>query len=146
MNLNFPGVELLHAIIGKIPDERIFSRHDLLEIEADLSGADAPRFGMAGQVHHFRGVKQRLRGHAAAQDAQSADFLAAFDDDGFQTRARRRPRRRVTGAAAAENRHVVIKSFHAGEDGSTARRKCKFQICIPRVLSTGLEIQSVGFG
>jgi hypothetical protein len=69
-------------------------------------------------MHDFGGVKQRLRGHAPAQDAQSADFLAAFDDGGFQTRARRRPRRRVTGAAAAENDHVIIESFHTGEDGS----------------------------
>ena len=107
----FSAVELLHAVIRKILDERIFPRHDFFEIEADFSGADAPRFGVAGEVHDFGGVKQRLRRHAAAQDAQPADFFAAFDDDGFQSRARRRPRRRVTGAAAAENGHVEIKLF-----------------------------------
>jgi len=79
------------------------------------------------KVHHFGGVKQRLGRHAAAQDAQAADFFAAFDDDCFQTRARRRPGRSVTGAAATENGHVTIKLVHTGEDGS-AREKCKFQI------------------
>jgi len=41
-------------------------------------------------MHDFGGIKQRLRGHAPAQDAKPAGLLAAFDDGGFQTRARRR--------------------------------------------------------
>jgi hypothetical protein len=69
-------------------------------------------------MHDFGGVKQRLRGHAPAQNAQSADFSAAFDDGDFQTRAGRRPGRRVTGAAAAQNGHIAVKLFHTGEDGS----------------------------
>ena len=66
---------------------RIFSRHDFGEIKGNFAGAHAPRFRVFGEMFHFRGVEQRLRRHAAAQDAQSADFFAAFDDDGFQSRA-----------------------------------------------------------
>jgi hypothetical protein len=80
----FPAVELLDAEIGEIFDLRIFPRHDFREIEGNLSGAHAPRFRVFGEMLHFRRVEQRLRRHAAAQDAQSADFLAALDDDGFQ--------------------------------------------------------------
>ena len=60
----------------------------------------------------FGGIKQRLRGHAPAQEAQPADFFPALNDGRFQTCARRCPRRCVTGAATAENGHVVIKLFH----------------------------------
>ena len=92
---------------------RIFPRHDFREVEGNFARAHAPGVGVFGQMHHFRRVKQRFRRHAAAQDAESADFLAAFDDDRFQARAGRRSRRRVTAAAAADDGHVKIKSFHA---------------------------------
>ena len=114
----FATGQLLPAIFRKILDERIFSRHDFFKVKTDLSGADAPRPGMAGQMHDFGGVKQRLRGHAPAQDAQSAGFFTALNDGGFQTRARRRPGRRVTGAATAKNDRVIVKWFHTGKDGS----------------------------
>ena len=137
MRVQIPGIgaDEFESLAVKLPDAeisevlylRIFPRHDFREIEINFPGAHAPRLRVFGEVLDFSGVEQRLRRHAAAQDAQSADFLAAFDDDGFQSRARRRPRRRVTPAAAADDRHVEIKSLHAGEDGST-ERKCKFQI------------------
>jgi lysophospholipase L1-like esterase len=106
----FPGVELLDAVIGEIPDERIFSRHDFFEIEANFPGADAPYPRMADEVHHFGGIKQRLCRHATTQDAQPADFFATFDDGSIQSGARGRPRRCVTAAATANHRHVKIKS------------------------------------
>jgi hypothetical protein len=61
---------------------------------------------MFGEMFHFGGVEQRLRRHAAAQDAESADFLAALDDDGFQAPRPPPARRRVTAAAAADDGHV----------------------------------------
>ena len=79
-----PGSELPRAAIGEILDHRIFSRHHLREIKIDL-GANAPRLGMARQVHHFRRVQQGFRRHATAQDAKPAQFLAAFDDNGLET-------------------------------------------------------------
>ena len=39
----FAAGQLLPAIIRKILDERIFSRHDFFKVKTDLSGADAPR-------------------------------------------------------------------------------------------------------
>ena len=116
----FAASQLLPAIIRKIPDERVLARHHLREIEAYVFGADAPRPGVAGQMPDFGGVKQRLRGHAPAQEAQPADFFPALNDGRFQTCARRCPRRRVTGAAAAENNHVVIKLFARLENGLTS--------------------------
>ena len=127
MNLNFPALSCCTRKSAKSFDQRIFPRHDFGEVKGNFSGAHAPRCRVFGEMFHFRRVEQRLRRHAAAQDAQPADFRAAFDDDGFQARAGRRSRRRVTAAAAADDRHVKIKSFHAREDGS-ARRKCKFEI------------------
>jgi len=112
--LEFAGMELLCPVIGKIIDQQILPRHHLLKIETDLSGANAPGPGMAGQVHHFSGVKQRLRGHAAAQDAQPADLVATFDDDGFQTRGGGGSGRRVTTTATTQDRYVKIKPVHAG--------------------------------
>ncbi len=106
----FSGVELLNAVVRKILDKRIFSRHHLFKIKADFSDADAPRFGMTGKMHHFGGVKQRFGRHATAQDAQPADFLATFDNDRFQTRAGRRSRRCVAATAAANNGHIKIVS------------------------------------
>ncbi len=122
MRIHKPGVgpdefefatgELLPAIIRKIPDERIFARHDFLEVKANVCGPQAPRLHMAGQMQDFGGVKQRLRGHAPAQDAQPAYFFPALNDGRFQTGTRGCPRCCVTGAAAAENDHVVIKLLH----------------------------------
>ena len=125
MNLNFPALSCCTRKSAKSLICAFFRAMTLREIEGDFPGAHAPRFRVFGEMFHFRRVEQRLRRHAAAQDAQSADFLAAFDDDRFQARARRRSRRRIAAAAAADDRHVKIKSFHAREDGS-ARRKCKF--------------------
>jgi hypothetical protein len=108
----FATGELLPAKIRKILDERIFSRHDFFKVKTDLSGADAPRPGVTSQMHDFGGVKQRLRGHTPAQDAQPAGFFTTLNDGRFQTRARCCPRRRVTSTAAAENGHVVIRPLH----------------------------------
>ena len=108
----FATGELLPAIIRKILDERVLARHHLRKIEAYVFGADAPWPGVAGQVHDFGGVKQRLRGHTPAQDAQPANIFPALNDNRFQTCARRCPRRCVAGAAATENGHVVIKLLH----------------------------------
>jgi hypothetical protein len=115
------AVELLDAEIGEVFYLRIFPRHDIRKVEGNFSGADAPRFRVLGEMFHLRRIEKRLRRHAAAQDAKSADFPAAFDDGGFQSGSRRRPRRRVTAAAAADDCHVKIKwaafGFHANNMG-----------------------------
>ena len=101
------GGELPRATIGEILDHRIFPRHDLREIKIDLR-PNAPRLGMAGQMHHFRRVQQRLGRHATAQNAQPAQFIPAFDDNGLETGCGSRSRRGISAAAAADYRHIKI--------------------------------------
>src|ERR1035437_6453749 len=108
----FPGVELLHAEVGKIFYLHVFSRHDFGEIKADFSSAHAPRLCALGEMFDFRRVKQGFCGHAPPQDAQSANFASAFYDNRFQSRTDCRARRRVTTTAATEDHHVEIKFFH----------------------------------
>ena len=105
----FSGIQLLRAAIGKIFYLRIFPRHDFGKIKRHFARAHAPRFRVFGEMLHFGGIEQGFCRHATAQDAQSADFFAAFNDNGFQSGACRRPRRRVTAAAAADDGHVEIK-------------------------------------
>ena len=79
--LEFAASQLFAAIIRKFLDERVLARHDFREIEATLFNTNAPLLRLLGEVQYFGGIKQRLRGHAAAQDAQPAYFRAAFDHD-----------------------------------------------------------------
>ena len=123
----FAPVQLLHAEVGEIFNLLILPRHDLLPIERNFPRAHSPRRGVFGKMFHLRRVEHRLRGHAAAQDAQPADLASAFDDHGFQTCRRRRARCRKPAAARANHRQVEIKFFHAREDGS-ARLKCNFEM------------------
>ncbi len=117
--LEFATGQLLAAIIRKLFDERVLARHHLRKVEPHIFRPDTPRRGMAGAVQDFSGIQQRLRRHATAQDAQPAHFRPAFDHDCSQTGARHRPRRRVTGAATAENGDIVVEYFfHCGQSKS----------------------------
>src|SRR5436190_5273178 len=82
--LEFPGSKLLCAAIGELLDQRILPRHDFSEIEGDFT-ANAPWLRMAGKMQHFRGVQQGFGGHAAAQDAQAADFFATLNNNGLES-------------------------------------------------------------
>ena len=70
------------------------------------------------EMHHFGGVEQGLRRHAAAKNAETAYFLPAFNDGRAQAGRSRAAGRSVAAAAAADNRHVVLKTvthrFHNG--------------------------------
>ena len=105
----FAARQLLPAEIGELGDERVLARHDFGEVEASVFDAHAPCAGVIREVHDFGGVEQRLRRHAAAQDAQAADFFAAFDNDSFQAGASGGTRRSVAGAAAAEDGQIKVE-------------------------------------
>src|SRR5438445_13033719 len=107
--IEFPIQKLLLSIIGKLLNQSVFARHDLVEIEGDIFGANSPRLGMTGEVHDFSRVKQRLGGHATAENTEAADFLAALEDRSLEALTRGCTRRGVTGAAAAEDGQVVIE-------------------------------------
>src|SRR5258708_2009828 len=76
----FPGHELFTAIIRKFLYERVLAGHYRAEIEAGFARMYAPNLGVAGQVHHFRGIQKRFGWHTSPQDAQAADFLGALDN------------------------------------------------------------------
>ena len=107
--LEFATGQLFAALVRKAFDERVRAYHHFREIKTNVFSTDAPRLGMAGVVQDFGSVEQRLRGHAAAQDAQPAHFRAAFDHGRPQTRPGRRPRCRVTGASPAEDGDIEVE-------------------------------------
>src|SRR5438067_401743 len=96
------------ATICKLFNESIFAGHDLMEVEGHIVGVDSPWFRVTGEVHDFSSVKQRFGWHTAAEDAETADFLATLDDDDIESRARSSSRGGVTGAAATDDGEVVI--------------------------------------
>ena len=104
----FAAFKLPTAIVGEIFDERVLARHDPGEIKTGFLNADAPCLRLVDQVHDFSGIEQCFGGHAAAQNAQPADFFSAFEDKRLQTGARGGPRCREAGTAAADDRHVKI--------------------------------------
>lgn len=110
----FAVAKLLMAIIGKALDEQIFSGHYLREVEGNVFSADAPGLGMARMVHNFRRVEQRLRGHAATQDAKAADFFTAFDDDSLQTGSGGGPSRSVAATPPADDSDVIFECVFRG--------------------------------
>ena len=104
--------ELLGAVIGETFDERIFTGHDLVEIERDFLGMDAPDLGVLGDLFDFGGVEEGLGGHATAKDAEAADLLSAFDDDGAKAGVGGGAGGGVTSAAAADDGDVEVKFVH----------------------------------
>ncbi len=124
-NLNLPASELLAAVVGEVLDEGVLAGHHLGEVEADIVGADAPRFWVAGQVQDLGGVEEGFGGHAAAQDAKPADFLAALNDDGFQALGHGGPRGRIPAAAAADDGEVEIKAAPGYVHGGRMREESR---------------------
>ena len=57
------------------------------EIEFDLGNFDAPDAGVTGEMGNFGGIEQGLGRHAAAQNAESAQFARSFDDGHVQSLA-----------------------------------------------------------
>ncbi len=113
--LEIAALELLSPVIRKVADEMRLALHHLAEIEANPSGLQAPGAPLSRQVQNFRRVEQRLGGHAATQDAESTDLATALEDGDPQTGVGRRPARRITRTAAAEDCDIKIVSrlrFH----------------------------------
>ena len=101
--------ELLFPKISEFLDKRVFSRHDFGKIETEFALVNAPNLGLTGQMHDFGSVEQSFRRHTAAQNAEAADVLPAFNHDGFDASGTGRASGGVTGAAAADNSEVKIK-------------------------------------
>jgi len=101
--------KLLLSKFREFLDQRVFPPHDFAKVETHFRRVDAPDSRVVGQVQDFGGVEQGFCRHATAQNTKSADLLAAFDNDSLKACISSGPRRRVTGAAAANNREVKFE-------------------------------------
>lgn len=101
--------QLLAAIAGEILDHPILASHHFREIKSGFRDAQTPGARVSGEMKHLGRVEQRLRWHAAAQDAETAHFSSTFNDDGFQPCSCGCSCRRKTSAAAANNCDVVVE-------------------------------------
>src|SRR6266850_1377811 len=104
------ALQFANATISKSLDQSVFTGHYLCKVKARLTGADTPGLGVAGSMHYFGGIQQGLGGHAAAQNAQTADIFPTLNHGGAEPMCRCGPRVRKTAAPAANHRHVVIES------------------------------------
>ena len=102
------AVQLSRALLGTFLDQTVLPRHHGAPVEGHVAGFHPPEAAILGQVPHLRGIEQGLRRHAAAQDAEPANVLAAFNDDGSKTGAGPGSRCRVTGTAPADDGQVVV--------------------------------------
>src|SRR5205814_5665024 len=100
--------ELLFPKISEFPDKRVFSRHHFGKIETELALVNAPNFSLTRQMHDFGSVEQRFGRHTAAQNAEAADVLPAFNHDGLDPSGAGRASGGVAGAAAADAGDVEI--------------------------------------
>ena len=119
-------LQLAAPVAGEFLDHRRLAPHHCREVEADLARLQAPDAGAPGLVPHIGRVQQRLGRHAAAQDAQSAQFPAALDNDGATTAAGGRPCGGVAGAAAADHRNLEVVFPHVAWprcNGERAKRE-----------------------
>jgi len=115
--------KLLVPEIGEFLDKPVFSGHYSWEINPHRLHPNTPGIRVPGQVRDLGRVKERLRRHATAQDAESADLLATFNHDGPQSGRSSSPGRGITAAATADHRDIVIKCvFHREKNGAGAER------------------------
>ena len=108
--LETSALQLPPPVTGEVGNHRVLARHDLGEVEPHFRHLNPPRRGVLGKVLHLGRVKQRLGGHAAAQNAKSADFLAAFDDRSPEAAAGRRTGRRIARTATADHHHIEVRT------------------------------------
>src|SRR5207237_1780827 len=87
------------------------------KIKTYLAWMNTPRFGVAGQMHDFGGIKEGFGGHATAQDAQAADIVATFDNHGLKPGGGGGAGSGVTGAAAADDCQVKLVRMGLGHSG-----------------------------
>ncbi len=73
--------EALDAVVGKTLDELPLAPHDVRKIDADVARVDAEFRSFAHIVNRVARCNQRFTGHAAAQNAESAERSVV--DEGY---------------------------------------------------------------
>ena len=104
-----PG-ERVDPVTGEIGDDFPLARMDGFHVGPGRGNLQAEGFPLLREVQHVGHVKQRLRRHAAAQDAEAAELARAIDDGGAKSERGGGPGRVEPGTAAAEHEEVV--GFH----------------------------------
>jgi hypothetical protein len=74
---------LLHAVAGKFADDATLSRLQCLHVYLGLRDPESEHTGVTGTVQYVGAVQERLGRHAAAKDAETAQFGAGVDDGHF---------------------------------------------------------------
>ena len=112
-----PLFQLLTPVVRELADHLLFAREDFRTDRADVLGAE-PEFARPPQGHEAVGrLDEGLARHAAAQNAQAADLLAALDERGLQAEAGGGARRGVARAATADDDEIVGGNFRIGRGG-----------------------------
>src|SRR5262245_51392015 len=98
-----PILQLLAPIIRKLADQAPLARADRPAIHAEVLGPQSKLPRPADRLRAARRLQERFARHAPAQNAQAADLVSTLDHHRLQTKARSRCRRRVSGAASADD-------------------------------------------
>ena len=107
----FSGGELLNPVTGEIPDDSSFSDMDGLHVRRRAGDSQSEDATLPGVVQHLGAVEQRLRRHAAAQNAEPAERLGAVDDRDRLSAGGGDSRRIEAGATSADDNEIV--GFHS---------------------------------
>ena len=89
--------------VAKLVNDGFLPHAQLVQVERRLAERDAAMRGFAGVDDLMRGVKQRLRGNAAAVETHAAEPLFALDENDFLAEIRRIKRRGITAGTGANN-------------------------------------------
>ncbi|MEJ0000568.1 MAG: hypothetical protein WDO13_16250 [Verrucomicrobiota bacterium] len=106
--MKVPVAKLLAAVGGEIADEVPLALLDARHVHLHRLGDEAEFARAADLMPAMRRLQQRLRRHAAAQDAQAAHLAVGLDHGRRRAEADGGARRGVAGAAAADDDHVEL--------------------------------------
>ena len=92
-------------------DEPALARHDALEVDGERAGVDAEPSGHGDVVRAIARRDQRLRRHAAAQDAQAAQ-RPVVDEGDFRAQRSRRARGGIAARTRPHDDQIVREALH----------------------------------
>ncbi len=104
------------------------ARHHLLQVEADVGGAEAELVQVAEQMSNLRDAQQRLGRDAAPVEADAPEVLA-LDERRLHAELASPDRRHVAARTAADDEQVVCRLRH--------RRSLCLSVSVPRAAHAG---------
>ena len=115
--VEFAVFQLPAPVTRELADEPLLARLDFRPDNADVFGAQTVFLRAAQGGEAVGAFDHRLAGHAAAQDAQAAHVLAAFNEGSLEPQAAGGARGGETGAAAADHDEIVGRQRQRRESG-----------------------------